>query len=576
MSYGGLASSSYGTGYRQFLTTLYPNPSVRDDQFRWGDSLIRWLRYRYLWSFYDQSIYWGFYGELVKREFGLYKNIRPILNSITRLVDFNVDHVMGGRLDREAGDGGKRPSALPIILGEKAHKSIRPCTARLWSCSRWQTKKSIFARYGAAMGDVGLELIPDPETRQVRMRVVHPAEIRACTFDPYNNVTSIQLERIERDPDDQAGNRYAEYMEQARLEDKVVVYRTYRNRTPYAWPGSPGEEWTTPLPFIPIFLNQHIDYGYNWGISATGPLISKSMDQDDQGSNLADATRRMVNGPWLLSGATLKPSPRGPSPWGGSDFGPKEPTTSNYYQVRSAQIATRADMPIIETPGPNVKMTPIMFPVPVGEVVGFLQMIEKNIRADYPELEIDNQDKAPASGRALREQGRRAVSKIEGVRAGYEDTLTKAQMAACVIGGVMGYPGYEAFNIDSMEDGKVDHHIGERAVFTPDPLDVIEVEQAEANAAKTWVEVGVPLRAVLAMRLDWEDEDLDTMDAMREAELEQKIKEFENKVARKEIEDAKQEATGAGLEPGAAPNPPPGGPPATNGTTATPPIGGKS
>src|SRR4051812_11800897 len=107
-----------GSGFESFLRTLYPDQSERHEGSLWSSHEVRWLRYDYLWSFYDQRIYAGYLSQAMKVDQGLYRNIRPIFNRIRQVAEFNVAHLMGGRIDNYAGDGTSSPTALPIIRGK--------------------------------------------------------------------------------------------------------------------------------------------------------------------------------------------------------------------------------------------------------------------------------------------------------------------------------------------------------------------------------------------------------------------------------------------------------------------------
>jgi hypothetical protein len=65
------------------------------------------------------------------------------------------------------------------------------------------------------------------------------------------------------------------------------------------------------------------------------------------------------------------------------------------------------------------------------------------------------------------------------------------------IGGMKGYPGYEAFSEASYANGELDHSIGERPVFAVDALDRLEEEQSRATLIKTLTDSGLPLAATL-------------------------------------------------------------------------------
>ena len=478
------------------------------------------LRYHYLWAFYDQSIFWGYYAELIKLEFGLPKNIRSILAVIPRIVDFSVAHNMGGRLDMDAGDGKSRPSALPIILGKRAAKSLPPMIGKLWKDSLFQTEKANYVLFGTCLGDVGLEAIDDPEKKSIRMRVIHPGEVTRIRQDIYGNPIGITLQRNEIDPSDVNGTQMVNYKE---IVDKVgdeVTYQTFRNDAPYQWPGTIGDTWKSKFPFIPMRFVQHINQGFPTGIAEIASAIPKSFELEGQAASMADGNLKAANGPWFLKGATLADRGRNQNPWGADPFGPSTPPPENFYQVRSQQIASRQDMPIIQCADPGASMTPLVYPMPIDGMMKFVQMITDSIGLQYPELEKDvDQASGAASGRALRVARQKTAEKIEERRAAYEEALCGVQSMAMVMGGMQKYPGYEEFSLDSLENGQVAHSIGERPVFGSDPMDMIEIQTGRATTLKTYVEAGFTLRAAMMM-MDFQPDDIDTYEALRESAAE--------------------------------------------------------
>jgi hypothetical protein len=514
------------TGLGDFLAALNPDPRDRHHLSRWSTAEFRWLRYWYLWAFYDQTAYHGEFSDRIKREMGSYRNIQPILNRIRQIVEFHVTHLMGGRLDMWAGDGKATPTALPIVLGETADKAVNRSVGKLWQDSKWQRKKSVFTRTGAALGDFALELIDDSRAKCIRMRVVHPAEIRECWPGVDGHPARVVLERPEIDPAGN-GNQTVIYKEIITREvdadgtvkaGGTVHYQTFRDDNPYAWPGTPGSEWDSPFPFIPIVIGQHIDQGFPWGVSEIGPAVPKSISLDDQASIAGDSIRRMGNGPWLLSGATMRPADKNRSPYLIDPFGHQGTQfQENSYTLRSVQVSSREDMPIIECPSDTASMKPLVYPLPISEVVGFLSKLGDALEQEYPELQVDlAQASGAASGRALRVARQKVSTKIEERRSGYDEVLAAAQRYGLIMGGELRYDGYKPFGLRSLESGNADHQIGERSVFGVDPLDTIEISQARASAAKTWTEVGLDYESVLE-QADFDPKDIKEMLKRRDA-----------------------------------------------------------
>ena len=144
------------------------------EQFAWDDYEARIKRYENHEHYYANTAYTRLqrYAEAYKARHSLYKNIRSIYNPVKRLVDFYVANVYGGSIDMEGFDSG----AIPIVANDDALiEAIRQTI--IWS--NWQSKKSLFVRTGAKLGDVFVKCVDDADRRKVRAEIVHPSRIRS-------------------------------------------------------------------------------------------------------------------------------------------------------------------------------------------------------------------------------------------------------------------------------------------------------------------------------------------------------------------------------------------------------------
>ena len=118
----------------------------------WG---ARRLRYSILWAFYENTAYRSMstvhtWAAAYRSVYGLYQYTRNIYNPSYRIGEFWRAHLLGGSLDRLAGDGKNAPSCLPI---QAENEAIRPALSLLWKHSNWQVSKDILALWGTIMGD---------------------------------------------------------------------------------------------------------------------------------------------------------------------------------------------------------------------------------------------------------------------------------------------------------------------------------------------------------------------------------------------------------------------------------------
>lgn len=465
----------------------------------------RRLRYALLWAFYENTAYRDLhtFAPKLRADYGLYKYIRGIHNPAFRLVEFYVTHLMGGALDPEAGDGEGTPSALPILTDNAA---LRPAIATLWRDSNWASLKPIWTRYGAALGDVGLKVIDDPVRERVYLQVVHPASIRDVALDQWGNVKAYVIEERRPDPT-RVNSRFVvnppqdvplvTYTEIATRDGDAVVYQTFKDGRPYAWDGGESPEWTEPYGFIPLVLTQHLDVGLDFGWSEMHAGLAKFREIDDQASKLSDQVRKMVDSPWLFAGV-------------------QKPATTPKTTAASSGESGRQEIPALYGPQ-GATATPLVAPLPIGEVAERIKDLIAELERDYPELQMDIHTSAgDASGRALRVARQRATTKVQERRGGYDAGLVKAQQMAIAIGGHRGYQGYQGFSLDSYHAGQLDHQIGQRPVFESDPLDEIEIEAAFWEAAKAAQDAGYPLELYLEDR-GWDKARIARVAALRAA-----------------------------------------------------------
>ena len=487
--------------YRAFREPMLVTEPLDSAEFAEFES--RRTRYAILWSFFENTAYRALHdwSHSYKIQHGLYRYTRNIYNPAHRLGVFWQTHLMGGLLDDEAGDGETEPSALPIAT---ELNPLRAAIAALWEASNWQVNKDLYTLLGTVFGDVGLEVVDDRQREMVYLRVVNPNHIKAVTLDPFGHVKGYTFEETRVHPENP--RRTATYTEECSRSGDNVVYRTYLNGKPYAWPGQEDgqgnrqEEWAEPYGFVPLVVVQHNNVGLEWGWSEMHPGRGKFQEVDDLASKLSDQVRKMVDAPWLFSGVD-KPS--------------STPTAtsrdSETYQSTSSAVDRpypgREELPALYGP-PEASATPLVAPLDIGATVSYLQDLLRELEREYPELQMDIWSSGgDASGRALRVARQRAESKVRQRRTSYDTGLVRAQQMAIAIGGYREYDGFGGYGLESYDKGELDHVIGKRAVFAQDPMDDIEIARAFWMAAREAVNAGCALTVYLE-RQGWSQEEI--------------------------------------------------------------------
>lgn len=156
----------------------------------YGTFPVRKLRYKFLEAVANQDAFRSTqdWPEKFKSNQGMYRYTRDVLGIGFQLAEFWATHLQGGALDPDAGNGkGEIASALPILM-KKESPAVRFALAELWKRSNWPTKKDVFTRLGATLGDVFIEAVNDTEKGRIRLNVVNPGRVRWVDPDAEGNI----------------------------------------------------------------------------------------------------------------------------------------------------------------------------------------------------------------------------------------------------------------------------------------------------------------------------------------------------------------------------------------------------
>jgi len=525
-SIGRAVASGWATFRKSYLATE-PDYTAALYGDRYGDRIPRLVRYAVFWAAYENSLYDGqvptstdssttVYGDAMvhawagafKQAMGLYRYTRGILNPVNRLVEFHATHVLGGELDDAAGDGVEIKSALPILEATDAH---RAAIARLWRDSNWSIEKDTLVRQGAAKGDAFLAVCDAWEDGRVYLEVIPPQEISLLSKDCFGHVKGYVRERYRDDPDSPPRTildldtpiPQVLYSETAERDGDMVLYRTYRDRAPYAWDDRP-QEWAVPYGFVPLWHIQHIPSGNGWGRPEAFSGLVKFCEGDEQASKLHDAVRKAVETTWLLSGVRQQELSQA--------LAQAAPTAGKTQPGRNESLTICAQ-------DPQAKASPMLPDLNVADVTMNLRFVVEQTLQDYPELRYELiRASGDANAKALAEARKPAEAKVRARRVAYDQAVLRATQAALAIGGWRyqqtrdpRLADYAGFSLDSYARGQLAFRIGPRPVFEATPADRIEDETARANLVKALIDAGVPLPMALA-RAEWDEDSIEEIE----------------------------------------------------------------
>lgn len=463
-----------------------------DENF--SDYEVRKLRYSIYWAMYENTAYSDVHSwaKAFKSTFGLYRFIRSIYNPAAELIDFWSDSLMGGVLDRDAGDGILEPSALPIIMpGEEENPVLRKAISKIWADSNWQVHKDIYTAWGAALGDVFIKPIVRPKEEMAYMKLIHPAFVKDVDMDDQGNVTGYLIERSLPEPEN--GRTFVRYNEEVEKKGDKVTYKTFLNGKPYAWDGNQAE-WSYEYGFVPLVKVQHSNVGSQWGWGEFHKHRTKFTEVDDLASVMHDQIRKLVNPVWIMKGMTAPKSGR--------------ITTSHTSPTYDDPQSDREESNAIFA-GEKADAIPMTTNVNLDDVAAEILNVLKAIESAYPELRKEVQAVGgEASGKAIREMRRAAENKVIKKRISYDHGLVEAHKMTIALAGFHEIPDFSGFGVEDYKGPKLEHHIGQRKVYDADPLDDAEFEKMFWQAANEAERSGVHLPVYLE-RQGWSPENIE-------------------------------------------------------------------
>jgi hypothetical protein len=504
--------SAFGASQTAFQSTFTDEYVTADlmDRRKWAYWIARVQRYRLLWAMYEGTAYSSkahHWAQSWRQQRGIYAWTRSVFGQPFRLGEFWSEHIWGGQIDRDAGNGLETPTAIPI---KTDNEGLRKPIAKLFRDSTFQSYKNIVARWGSVMGDVFLTVIDDTANERVYLRPIDAAIVRYVDKDEMGTIRGYVIQEVRPDPlyFETSGLSVpppVSYTEVCNREDGEIVYRTYRQGEPFDWhvypPGTPesdriGPEWRRPYGFVPLVHIQHMDVGFNWGWGEYFPALSRVTEADDLGSILTDQARRILNSPWVIYGRK-PPDPlrRRRTPALDEFADPLNPPVQAGSSVST--VTGRDEMQLnwidpIQVGGRPPSPFQLVGAMPIADIGAQADRILANIEKDYPELQMSGVESGD-SGRARRVARQKAEAKVHARRAVYDSGLETAIVMALRMGSQQGYPGYEGIDGEAFDRGDLTVMIDKRPVFAQDPMDEIEEYQAKMTAVLTAKQAGVPI-----------------------------------------------------------------------------------
>ena len=388
------------TAIREFRR-VYADPSVVHASEDWSE---RRAHYGLLWSLYQSSIFedaatW----EAYRRKYRMYRFVRPLYNPARRLVDFYAGAIYQGEWATKPEEMTQKQSAIPF--NEDADVALLAAVAQVFQWSAWQSRRSLMIRYGAALGDVLVEVVDDLDRRKVYLQNWYPGHVANIETNAAGDVTAYMLEY---DALDENGQPYT-----YRREVDKAQYRTYLNDEPFGYDGMPPT-YPNPYGFVPAVWVLHEETGTMHGNPALRN-VNKIDELNGIAAHALDQHHRYMDAPILISGNVT-----------GNDLaGRTKPDTTAAMQETLRYLTAEAGS-TIET----ATLDP-------GAALEHIDRLLAEIEADHPELVAYQKlrEMSQVSGTAANILLGDTRNLVDAARAQYDQQTVKLCQMAAAIGG---------------------------------------------------------------------------------------------------------------------------------------------
>lgn len=477
----------------------------------WEDPNLRYMPDQALGRIYDYNVLWSYYNNnawddvrswaLRKQRFQLYRAMRGIYNPVRRLVDFYAGAVYPGVLSTDASeftDG--VPTAIP--LDDKIPPQLSAAISQLWQWSNWQAGKSVYVRYGAAVGSSFVEVVDDLESERVYLDVIWPGFITELDTDKSGNVQSYTIMYETIGP---SGQMYMYRRDVDRNE-----YREYND-------GKLVRQWDNPYGFVPAVIAPHKSLGGMWGAPAISGSLQKVDELNSIASHVHDQIHKKISAPGILwsRAAVKKLTDQAKRPADESEF--------------SEQRFSNEREEVLFLSGPEGgRLDSLAGTLELKDALPYIERSLQEISDDHPELAAYKELRAlsqltgPAASRIVGD----AAANLYESSANYDQQSIKLFQMAVAIAGYRSttywtqnnrqQAKFQPFDLASYFRGDLDFSILPRPLMpstsTERANDLVVQMQAVDNAVKA----GIPLEIFLKQQLRWPDDVIQRITAIND------------------------------------------------------------
>jgi len=449
-------------------------------------------------DFYDRSeIYdwlWGYYTNTSYAELDsvwsrlrlrsrYYRFTRPIFNPTRRLVDLYSGLVWPGVLTANPDD---MPSnaQVAVPLPKSTPKLLRDCMDQIWQWSNFASLRYALIRYGAALGNVLVEIVDNVESGKVAFDIVWPSHVKELTLDISGFVKSYVVSYKYEDKEDHKDYTYTRVVTQTKIE-------TFRGDDLYSFYGAPAS-YPNPYGFAPAVWVSHANIGSVFGLSAVRNL-SKIDELNSLVSHANDQIHKLLSAPIVLA----LHNPDAPLP-------EEPPPGQSSVTDTIAADPTRETIQYIEA---NIGAEVHSISLPEGQSLKHVEALLTEVERDHPELSLWQ------SMRSMNQVSGIAVSRLFGdaqayifeAQANYDAALVRLMQMSIAIAGmrqdesdggwaVQNYQQkkFASYDLDSYRKGDLDFFILPRPLVPLTEQEAAQLKILNAQAERIDMEMRNP------------------------------------------------------------------------------------
>lgn len=439
--------------------------------------------YKYLWTYYTNTAYDSLDAIWIRLRVRSkhYRYTRPIYNPTRRLVDLYAGAVWPGVLTAQPED---LPSnaQVAVPLPKKTPLELRAAMDQIWQWSNFSAQRYGLIRFGAALGNVMVEIVDDVDRGKVTFDILWPSHVKALSLDAGGQVKSYAIEYDYEDHEDEKDYTY-------RREVTADTIKTFRDGEAYSYNGVPSS-YANPYGFAPAVWISHANIASVFGLPAVRN-ISKIDELNSAASHANDQLHKLLSAPIVLG----LHNPDAPLP---------DPPKGSQDSTVGTTIAADPSRESIQYIEANTGATVSTINLPEGQALNHIQSLLNEVERDHPELSLWHamREMNQISGVAVSRLFGDAQSYINEAQNSYDTALVRLMQMSIAIAGMRQKSGaggwaeanyqrdkFAKYDLDSYRKGDLDFYILPRPLIPLTEQEAAQLKILNAQADRIVAEI---------------------------------------------------------------------------------------